>query len=143
MLTVDASVWVSAFDTTDAFHAPSREFLRRVGERMIPLTAPSFVIVETGCALTRRFRSPERGRQAAEGLALFPLLRLEPVDAALERAALIIGTDLYLRAADALYAAVAVRTGSSLITTDRELGQRTQGHLEALTPQEWLVRPQT
>lgn len=138
MLTIDASVWVSAFDTTDSLHAAGREFLRQAQAQMLPIVVPSFVLVETGCALARRFRSAERGRRAAERLVVFPLVRLEPTDAFLEREALILGAQLRLRGADALYAAVAMRTGSTLITTDRELRQRTQGHLVALTPEEWL-----
>jgi predicted nucleic acid-binding protein len=62
------------------------------------------------------------------------------VDAFLEREALILGTQLRLRGADVLYAVVAMRSGSILITTDRELRQRTHDHLIALTPAEWLAQ---
>ena len=58
-----------------------------------------------------------------------------PVDTALIVAALRLGTDTFLRGADALYAATAQLTGSTLISWNRELIQRAG----ALSPTDWLA----
>lgn len=137
MIVVDASLWVSAFDPTDALHAPAREFLRRCQRRVEPLVIPSFAVIETGCALARRFAAPERGQEAAERLLAFPLLQVMPVDAALERAALRLGTRCRLRAADSLYAALALQLGVPLVTTDLELIERASQHIRVLPPTDW------
>jgi len=65
MLTVDANVWVAAFDPTDALHAPSVSFLRYLATRRDSDCAPSFLALEVGCALTRRLARPEAGAAAA------------------------------------------------------------------------------
>ena len=139
MLTIDASVWVSAFDATDVLHESCRDFVRTVTRDMVALRAPSFVLVETACAVARRVGSPDVGRDVAREVAASPHLALIQTDADLEQEALRLGTECRLRAADALYVAVAVRTGSVLITTDRELGARVPERIVTMTPGEWLA----
>jgi len=85
-----------------------------------------------------RLRSPARGREAATRLAALPFVRLAPTSAVLEGAALMIGTELGLRGADALYAALAIRSNADLITTDRELLDRTAERFRSSTPAAWL-----
>lgn len=137
-LIVDASVWVAAFDASDAFHEPARRFLRHCQRHGIALASPTLAMVEVGCALSRRLRSPARGLEAATRLAALPFMRLAPSNAGLEGAVLVLGTELGLRGADALYAALAVHLAAALVTTDRELLLRTAERLKAWTPAGWL-----
>ena len=139
MLTVDSCVWVSSFEPTDAFHPSARAFLIECQRQQVVLASPTIAVLETGCALSRRLQSPERGREAALLLALSPLLQLVPMHADLEADALRIGTALGLRAADAIYTALSVHLHADLVTTDRELLNRTTGALRAWTPAEWLA----
>ena len=139
MLTIDASVWVSAFDRTDELHVSCRDFLRAVTDDLVHLNGPSFVLVETACAVARRAGAPEVGRNVARAVAGAPRLELVPTDRDLEQAAIDLGTAHALRVADALYAAVAARTGSLLVTTDRELAHRLAPTVVALTPADWLA----
>lgn len=138
MLTVDASVWVSAFEPADALHPAARALLMECERHHILLASPTIALLETARAISRRFASPDKGRRAAQRLAISPLLRLAPQNAAFEEHALELGTALGLRDADALYAALSVRLGADLVTTDRELLDRTAGHVHAWTPADWL-----
>lgn len=132
--TVDASVWIAAADTLDRFHQPSRAFLAAVAGDDVQLFLPEFARVEVACAVARRRRDPAAGQRLADNLLLAPNIVQVPVDAALLTEALRLGTERFLRGADALYAATALRTGSTLVSWDNELIQRAG----ALTPTTWI-----
>lgn len=136
MLTVDASVWVSAFDPQDRHHAVSVDFLRVLADRRLPLNAPSLLVVETACALARLFRSVAMGLLVAEKLRAHPTLRLVPLRDELTQASVDIGTESFLRGADAVYAATARATDGRLVSWDRALVARAG----AVTPDDWLAR---
>lgn len=139
MLTIDACVWVSVYEPADALHPAAQAFLRECARQHMELASPTLALLETGCALARRLRSPDKGMAAVRHLSASPLLRLTPLSPALERHALKIGTKLGLRAADAVYAALSVRLHADLVSTDRDLLDRTSGHLRAWTPAEWVA----
>ena len=133
VLVVDASVWVSAADATDAFSEPSRTFLSSVARREISIALPDFAELECACALARRLRDGERGRDLAAEMLRSPLITAHSLDPALLRRAIDVGTRKLLRAGDAVYAAVAELTGGEVVTWDGELIQR----MGAVTPEEW------
>lgn len=135
-LVVDASVWVSAADASDALHAPSRTFLAAIVARRAAISVPAIAPLEVACALARRLRDAEQGRALTDALLRMPLLTVVALDAGLLAAALNKGTDAMLRAADALYAATAERLGAELVAWDREMVKRAGG----LTPDDWLAR---
>lgn len=134
MLTIDANVWVAAFDPHDAFHKPSAAFLREVARRRLPLNGPAVTLVEIGCALSRRTRDAAFARAASERARGYPLLTLTPMDEQTLTKALETGARLALRGADALYAVTAALTGATLISWDAELATRAG----ALTPEVWM-----
>lgn len=134
MPTVDANCWIAALDPRDPFHVPSTAFFDRVTDRAMILFGPEFVVLEVACALSRRLRDPIRGQLVAEELRAHPGLRLFPHDEQLISEALRLGTQQFLRGADALYAATAQISGAQLISWDNELVQRAG----ALTPTDWL-----
>jgi predicted nucleic acid-binding protein len=134
-LVVDASVWVSAADKTDALSVQSRSFLAGVAARGEILVVPALAPVEVACAFARRTRDAGAGRAVADELVRFPLLRIEPLTAHVLREAVERGTAALLRAADAIYLAVGRMTGSRLVTWDAELVERAEG----LTPVAWLA----
>lgn len=135
MLTVDASVWVAAGNSVDAFAVTSRTFLRTVMRSQVALCVPSFAEVEIACALARRRQSAEAGRKWAQYVMALPPVTVVPVDAALIGFAMHIGTQYLLRAGDALYVAVAAVYAAPLISWDAELIRRAG----ALTPVDWLA----
>jgi predicted nucleic acid-binding protein len=133
-VTVDASIWIAAADPTDIFHQESRQFLSAVARSGLRPVIPTFGVVEIACALSRKRRDPIAGQQLTEGLLRLNAVVQVPVDAALLSAALLVGTDCFLRGADALYAATARVTGATLVSRDRELIERAG----ALSPTDWL-----
>ncbi|MCG8469356.1 MAG: PIN domain-containing protein [Gemmatimonadetes bacterium] len=133
VLVVDASVWVSAADATDAFSEPSRTFLSRVARRALPIALPDLAELEFACALARRLGDAERGKDLAAQMLRSPLIAVHSLDASLLRRAVEVGTRKLLRAGDAVYAAVAELTGGEVVSWDRELIQRAG----AVTPREW------
>lgn len=134
-LVVDASVWVAAADTTDRFSPASRAFLDALVRRRTPVALPAMTRLEVACALARRLRDAERGRQLAERLLQSPLIADEALDGPLLAEALRQGTEVFLRAGDALYATVATRGGGELVSWDDELIRRAN----AITPEAWLA----
>ena len=134
MLTLDADIWVAAFDVRDRFHERSVSFLRTVATADLRLHAPAFLAVEVGCALARRSGHTEIGSAAAARLSDHPALTLHALDAQLLAMAADLGARLRLRGADALYAATAELTRAPLISWDEELVVRAGG----TTPEDWV-----
>lgn len=135
-LTVDANVWVSAFDSSDRFHEASVAFLWHLANHEVVAHAPAILKLEIACALARRYAKESVGRQAADRLDANRLLVLEPLSEALLAEALRLGTRARLRAADALYAATAaLQTKSHLVSWNQELIDRAG----AVTPTDWLA----
>jgi predicted nucleic acid-binding protein len=136
MITVDANVWIAAFDPADVFHADSIALFTRIASRNITIHAPDFVEIEVACAVSRRRRDASAGIVAGTQLVAHPLLVLSAVDSKLQAEALRIGTSCFLRGADALYAATAHITQTTLVSWDDELVKRSSG----FTPTIWLSR---
>jgi predicted nucleic acid-binding protein len=135
VLALDANLWIAAFDPTDPFHADSVALFRTAAERGLPLVGPSYVVLESVCALARRVGNSAIARAAGEKMAEHPSLHLEPLTGALLAAAERLGVDCRLRGADALYAATAARLDCPLLSWDSEL--ITRGG--ALSPRDWLA----
>jgi predicted nucleic acid-binding protein len=132
-LIIDAGVWVSAADATDAFSEPSRAFLSSVARRANPIALPGLAELEIACALARRLRDAARGKDLADQMLRSPLITVHPLDPSLLRRAVEVGTRRLLRAGDALYVAAAELTGGEVVSWDEELIQRAG----AVTPREW------
>ena len=134
-LTIDASVWIAAADTTDKFHQPSRDLLRKVVAGGIAVIQPAFGRTEVACALARRLRDGAQGQQLTHSLMNRMVTSEIAMDVAFLTATENTGTSLFLRGADALYAAAAQQSQSPLISWDNEHLQRAGG----ITPTDWLA----
>jgi predicted nucleic acid-binding protein len=134
-LTIDASVWIAAADATDKFHQPSRGLLRKVVADGIAVIQPAFGRTEVACALARRLRDGAQGQQLTHSLMNRMVTSEIAMDVAFLTATENIGTSLFLRGADALYAAVAQQSQGPLISWDNEHLQRAGG----ITPTDWLA----
>lgn len=135
VLVVDASVWVSAADASDPSSPESRTFLAAVATRRVPIALPTFARIEVACALARRLRDGAAARHLADTLIGSPLVREHALDADRVQAALVVGTQSFLRGVDAVYAALADQLGAPLVTWDDEMVQRAG----AQTPAAWLA----
>ncbi|MCX7902820.1 MAG: type II toxin-antitoxin system VapC family toxin [Burkholderiaceae bacterium] len=135
MITVDASVWIGFLDLGDPFHAASDALLRRLQASDTPHYSPEFAALEVACALARRHRDADAGRRAADLLRSNGRLRLVAT-ARLLPLAEALGCRLFLRGADAFYAATAQLTATPLVTWDRELIERAG----AVTSEQWFAQ---
>lgn len=135
MLTIDASVWVSAADRTDMFSLSSRHFLAGALRRQLPIYLPSFAWLEIACALARRRQDAARSQQLASLVLTSPFIVLVECDGPLLAQAQLAGAQAYLRATDALYVATATIHSAALISWDQELIRRAG----AIAPTDWLA----
>jgi predicted nucleic acid-binding protein len=136
LLVVDASVWVGAADASDPSSADSRAFLSTIAARQLPVALPSIARIEVACALARRLRDTRAAQRLADALLASPQVRERPLDADTVRRAVILGTQTFLRGADAIYAALTEQLGATLVAWDDELVQRAG----AVTPTAWIAR---
>jgi predicted nucleic acid-binding protein len=135
MLTLDANIWIAAYDPGDRFHTQSTTFLSTVTHRHLELHGPAFLLVEAVCALARRARSPVAGERALEQLRWHPTLVLHPINDQLLVMAAQLGAGQLLRGADALYVATAAMLNAPLVSWDEELIRRAG----AISPTDWLA----
>ncbi len=119
-MVIDASVFVSWLFPSDKYHAVSRlwgQHYLLTGGRLV---APNILVTEVAAAIARVTRDTSRGEKAAQYLLRIPALRLVPIDDYTARAATRLATGLFLRGADAVYAAVAEQLNVPLISWDEE-----------------------
>lgn len=135
MLTIDANIWVAAFDPRDRFHDRSVAFLRAVASARLRLHGPAVVRLEVACVVSRRAGNSDAGVMAHARLGSHPALVLHPVDERCLATAHALGVKQLLRGTDALYAATAAIILAPLISWDTELVERAG----AMTPDRWLL----
>lgn len=119
-VTIDASVFVSAFTPTEPAQALSKAFMMTVREKSVPIIVPVLVLPEISAALARGQEKPELGKAFVQELRSFPNTTFIDVDEAIITLAVDIAASNRLRGSDAVYAAVALRFGTELITLDSE-----------------------
>ncbi len=134
-VTVDASVWIASQDATDPFCAASRAFLLRVLTIGEPVHVPAYARVEIACALARKLRNATKGQRLADRALTAATVRERPMDHTLIASAFNLGTTAFLRGADALYAATAEVTESTLVSWDKEHRLRAGAN----SPDDWLA----
>lgn len=138
--TVDASVFVNAFNPREAGHAESLQILTAIHERGDPVIVPTLLVPEVASAVARATDDSDGAIQYASATAALPHLTLISLTAAVARQAAALAATHRLRAADAVYVAVARRYGTTLVSRDDE--QRTRGGAVVVcqTPEEALKR---
>jgi predicted nucleic acid-binding protein len=135
--TVDACVFVSAARPSDANHAASREFLRRLraaGERVV---CPTLLLPECAAAIVRPTGDAQLAGQLVSMVEQFPRAEFVTLDRPRAKRAAEAATLYKLKAGDAVYVAVAGEFGASLVTWDGEILQRGPAALPRLTPSQW------
>lgn len=123
-VTIDASVFVSAFTPSEPAHQASKTFMLNVREQSIPIIVPMIVLPEISAALSRGRGKPELGKAFVQELRNFPNTTFIDVDGSIATLAVDIAANNRLRGSDAIYAAVSLRFGTELITLDKEQLER-------------------
>lgn len=134
MYTIDASVWVNSFDHQESGHQTSRQFLAFIGQEAIPIAAPTLILAEVAGAVSRTRKDIEQAHAFALALRSLPNLTLVNLDADLAEQSLRLAAEYGLRGADAVYAAVALETGFTLVSLDKEHLTRLTGIVPVKTP---------
>jgi predicted nucleic acid-binding protein len=138
--TVDASVFLNAFNPYEAGHEDSERFLARLQEQAIPIIIPTLLVPEVAAAISRGRDDEELAGEFVIALGQLPHLMMVPLDATLAYQAANVAAKHRLRGSDAVYAAVALRFGSTLVTLDREQRQRVASVLVSRYPSEILAQ---
>ena len=137
--TVDASVFLSAFNPAEAGHAESNRLLTLLQAQGVPLIVPTLALPEVAATISRVRNDASLARSFADQLERLPNLMLIALDATLAQQAAEAAAQHRLRGSDAVYAAVALRFGSVLVTLDREQHDRVAGVLTSYYPGEALA----
>jgi predicted nucleic acid-binding protein len=138
--TIDASVFVNAFNPHEHGHADSLAFLNDIHERSVPVILPALVLTEVASAIARATDDDVGAIEFASTLAGLPHVTIVALTAAVAREAAQLAAMHRLRGADAVYAAIARRYATTLVTRDEQQRQRASDVVPCLTPQEALDR---
>jgi len=122
--TVDASVFLNAFNPYEAGHEESYRLLTRLQTDAIPIVVPTLLLPEVAGTIARGRQDSQLAREFARALSRLPHVVFVPLDAALVQRALAVAAEHRLRGSDAVYATVALQFGSTLVTLDREQRER-------------------
>lgn len=123
-VTIDASVFVNAFSSTETGSDKSFEFISRLKEQNIPMILPILVLPEIAAAIARKQGNPEASLRLVKEIKSLPAITFIDVDDSIVQLAIDIAANNRLRGSDAIYAAVALRFGTELITLDDEQLER-------------------
>lgn len=132
---VDASVFLSGARAQEKGHLDSQRFLAHLQANAVPIIAPTLLLPEVGGA-TGRASGTEPARHLVTAIAGLAHLVLVPLDRALAQTAAEVAGQYGLRGSDAVYAAVALRFGTCLVTLDREQRERVAGLIDTQYPAE-------
>lgn len=132
--TVDASVFLNAFNPYEQGHKASYNLLAHLQQHALPIIVPTLLLPEVAAAISRGRQDKTLAREFALALSCLPRLVMVPLDDTLARQALDVATSHRLRASDAVYTAVALRFGSTLVTLDREQQERAAAVIPARQP---------
>lgn len=140
MLTIDASVLVAAAVADEPDHEVAAALLREAGRLGLTIHQPTVALVEVAAGIVRRTADVQLAQDALRLLLAMPGAEFHVLDvpAALDAAG--VASALRVRAGDAVYAAVAHKAGSTLVTLDQELLARSAPLVDACTPAAWIAR---
>jgi predicted nucleic acid-binding protein len=133
-VTVDASVFVNAFSPTEDGSDESFGFITWLRNEKIPLIQPTLFIPEVIASIARKKGDAKLALELAQELRNFSSLTLISLDESLADLSGEVAAQNKLRGSDAVYAAVALRFGTELITLDKEQLERLPEVLPVRSP---------
>ena len=139
-VTVDASVFVNAFSPTEAGSDTSLELFDRLRQKGLTLIVPTLVLPEIAAAIARKQGQTDLALLLTDQVRKLPNLTLVPLDETLADSSSEVAAHHRLRGSDSVYAAVALRFGSLLVTLDNEQGERLKDVLSVCSPSQALER---
>lgn len=123
-VTVDASVFVNALSPDEDGSDKSANFISRLKEEGVALIQPALLIPEVVASIARKQGGKQIALEVLQELKKISNLTLVDLDDDFADFASEIAANNRLRGSDAVYAAVALRFGTELITLDKEQLER-------------------
>lgn len=139
-VTVDASVFVNAFSPTEAGSDTSVALIDRLRQKGVTLIVPTLLLPEIAAAIARKQGQADLALLLTDQVRKLPNLTLVPLDETLADSASEVAAHHRLRGSDSVYAAVALRFGSLLVTLDNEQGERLKDVLSVYFPSQALEK---
>ena len=136
--TVDASVFVNAFNAHETGHAASLKLLSVIHDRGDPIIVPTLFVSEVASAVARASDDTAGALEYVDAITALPNVTLVTMTPAVARQAALLAATHRLRGADAVYVAVALRYATVLVTRDIEQGARGPAAVTWQTPEEAL-----
>jgi predicted nucleic acid-binding protein len=137
-VTIDASVWISALRPQEEGSQASLAWLEKIRQTEEPILSPTLLLPEIAAVLARAGEKHEDVLRVVEQVRRLPHQLLIPLDETTAQTAAELAERCKLRGADAVYAAVAFRFGSVLVSRDREQLERLRGTVQVGLPEENL-----
>ncbi len=137
-LTIDASVFINAYLSSEEGYATSRELLERVRIETIAVICPTLVLPEVGGTISRATGDAKLAQEFSLTLAKIRSLMWIPLDKTLAELAVDLAARQRLRGSDAVYVATASRYGCVLVTLDGEMHDRSAESIVAKYPADIL-----
>ena len=133
-VTMDASVFVNALSPDEDGSEESAEFISQLKQDGVALIQPTLFITEIVASIARKQDSTDIALEILHDLRKFPKLTLIDLDDDFADFASEVAASNRLRGSDAIYAAVALRFGTELITLDKEQWDRLPKVLSVRSP---------
>ena len=140
MFTVDTSVHVNAANPTEKDSAESRTLVEQLHGHPWPVFSPTLLLAEVAAAISRAQNDTGQGIIMMQAVRSLPGQIWVSLDESLAEEAARLAAEYRLRGTDAVYAAVAQRYGTTLVTKDRQQLERLSSAMSVLTPCEVLTR---
>ena len=134
MVVLDANVWVASLLGDEPKHIDSDRWLYDWLSNERSLVVPALFVVEVGSAVARRRRSALEGNIAIARVETEPLLDIRDQSPHLWSSGARHAANLQIRAADAIYVALAADLGLPLVTWDQEILDRAADVIDVRTP---------
>jgi predicted nucleic acid-binding protein len=119
-VTVDASVFVNALSPDEDGSDKSAKFISQLKNEGVTLVQPTLFILEVVASIARKQDSTEIALEVLNELRKISNLTLVDLDDDFADFASEVAANNRLRGSDAVYAAVALRFGTELVTLDKE-----------------------
>ena len=139
-VTIDASVFVNAFSPAEAGSDTSVKLFDQLRQNGVTIIVPTLLLPEVAAAIARKQGQADLALLLTEQVRKLPNLNLVSLDEALAVSSSETAARHRLRGSDAVYAAVALRFGSLLVTLDHEQGERLKDLLSVYSPSQALER---
>ena len=134
-ITLDANVFVTAFDRNDPLQKVCRQLLNLISTGAYPVFSPTLLFPEIAAAFARGSSRPQLAQNFVNEARKLLFIRPVVVDEQLANQAVSLAINSRLRGADAIYVATAVRYRALLITNDGNMLKRVP-QLAVMSPME-------